>query len=164
MFWSFCHQVAVPKTGFFWLELIWLKVILATPKRKPFYGCESESVFSSSFIQNHSRTASWQTALTSSTATASLKPSSSAALSVPPTLPPELYLFKLVFEIRWWKTLHLIVRPGKMEPWAGPQKGRPLLVSKIYLRQRHCNSGKSAHIRVQKMALWVPERKFGDHF
>ena len=96
----FCHQVAVPKTGFFLLELIWLKVILAMPKRKPFYGCESESVFSSSFIQNHSRTASWQTALTSSTATASLKPSSSAALSVPPTLPPELYLFKLVLEIR----------------------------------------------------------------
>ena len=72
-------------------------------KRKLFYGCESES-FSSSFIRNHSRTASWQTASTSSTATASLKPSSSAASSAPPTLPPEIILIQIddgdyVFEI-----------------------------------------------------------------
>ena len=48
-----------------------------------------------SFIQNHSRTASWQMASTSSTETASPKPSSSASLSALPTLPPGFYFFQI---------------------------------------------------------------------
>ena len=41
------------------------------------------------FIQNHSHRASWKTALTPSTATVSLKLSSSAPWSAPPILPPD---------------------------------------------------------------------------
>ena len=74
------------------------------------------------FIQNHSRTASWQTASTTSNGTVSLKPSSSGVSLALPVFLPKLCFFKIQ-SWRWFRNREERIwiwkwkmRPGKRGP------------------------------------------------